>query len=186
MLDVAEEILFTAGPDALTVEAIIAGAQSSTGSFYARFENREGLLLALHHRFLERTMKEMAPILGIEIPKSTLVEELIILNRYIFGIVERNRKAFFFFVVHNSFDQQMREDALPMLAVIRGLLESTIEKYRDEWSRTNSSPDFDYLWLIAYGVFLNTLLYREDNLHLPRIEVNEIAEKLARTICNEL
>ena len=40
MLVAAEELLRLGGADALTVEAVIERAGTSTGSFYARFGNR--------------------------------------------------------------------------------------------------------------------------------------------------
>jgi AcrR family transcriptional regulator len=54
MLDAAEELLAEGGPDALTVDAVIRRAETSTGSFYARFGDRQGLLLAVQDRFLDR------------------------------------------------------------------------------------------------------------------------------------
>ena len=54
MLDAAEEFLDRAGPDALTVEAVVRESQASIGSFYARFGDRLGLLFALQERFHQR------------------------------------------------------------------------------------------------------------------------------------
>ena len=57
MLDAAEELLAQGGPDALTIDAVITRAQTSNGAFYSRFGNREGLLLAVQDRFLDRLEK---------------------------------------------------------------------------------------------------------------------------------
>ena len=54
MLDAAEELLAEGGPEALTVGAVVARADSSVGAFYARFGDRLGLLLAVQDRFLDR------------------------------------------------------------------------------------------------------------------------------------
>jgi AcrR family transcriptional regulator len=54
MLDAAEELIAEGGPDALTVDAVISRAATSTGSFYARFGDRLGLLAAVQDRFLHR------------------------------------------------------------------------------------------------------------------------------------
>ena len=54
MLDAAEDLLAEGGPDALTVGAVVARADSSVGAFYARFGDRLGLLLAVQDRFLDR------------------------------------------------------------------------------------------------------------------------------------
>ncbi|MSY35142.1 MAG: TetR family transcriptional regulator, partial [Actinobacteria bacterium] len=50
MLDAAEALMREGGPRAITIEAVIERSETSMGSFYARFESREGLFQALHER----------------------------------------------------------------------------------------------------------------------------------------
>lgn len=54
MLDAAEGLLAEAGPDALTVDAVVRRASASNGALYARFGDRLGLLAAVQDRFLDR------------------------------------------------------------------------------------------------------------------------------------
>jgi AcrR family transcriptional regulator len=54
MLDAAEALIAEGGPDALTVDAVVSRAGTSTGAFYARFGDRLGLLAAVQERFLDR------------------------------------------------------------------------------------------------------------------------------------
>ena len=58
MLDAAESLLREGGPRAITIEAVIERSGTSMGSFYARFDSREGLFQALHERFLSYVVEE--------------------------------------------------------------------------------------------------------------------------------
>ena len=54
MLDAAEAVFAEGGADALTVDAVVKRSEGSMGNFYGRFGDRDGLLKAMHERFLER------------------------------------------------------------------------------------------------------------------------------------
>jgi len=54
LLDAAEEILADKGFDEASVQEIAARAGFTIGAFYARFSDKEALLLALEERFRER------------------------------------------------------------------------------------------------------------------------------------
>jgi AcrR family transcriptional regulator len=56
LLDAAEQIIRTEGAAALTVPAVARAAQSSVGSFYARFPDKDALLRTLHERACEQTI----------------------------------------------------------------------------------------------------------------------------------
>lgn len=56
LLDATEEILRARGIDAVTIPAVVQAAQSSVGSFYARFPNKAALLSTLHERACEQSV----------------------------------------------------------------------------------------------------------------------------------
>jgi AcrR family transcriptional regulator len=56
LLDAAEEIIRTRGAAALTIPAVAQAAQSSVGSFYARFPDKGALLRTLHERACEQSV----------------------------------------------------------------------------------------------------------------------------------
>lgn len=72
MLDTAESPLDAGGPDALTVDAVVQAAHTSTDSFYARFGDRHGLLVALQDRFLERLTGHPEPAVAADVAYRTL------------------------------------------------------------------------------------------------------------------
>lgn len=56
ILDAAEEIIRTRGVAALTIPGVAQAAQSSVGSFYARFPDKAALLRTLHERACEQSV----------------------------------------------------------------------------------------------------------------------------------
>lgn len=56
LLDAAEELIREGGLDAVTVPAVVARAESSVGSFYARFPDKGALLETLHERACNQTI----------------------------------------------------------------------------------------------------------------------------------
>ncbi len=56
LLDAAEELLSESGFDSATVSEIVRRANSSVGAMYARFSDKDSLLVCLHERFCEQAI----------------------------------------------------------------------------------------------------------------------------------
>jgi AcrR family transcriptional regulator len=101
MLDAAEALIAEGGPDALTVDAVIARAGTSNGAFYARFGDRLGLLAAVQERFLGR-LREAASAQAAELADvPDLREALAILVDGFLATFRTNRNAFNAIMVQN-------------------------------------------------------------------------------------
>ncbi|MSW11405.1 MAG: TetR family transcriptional regulator, partial [Actinobacteria bacterium] len=72
MIDAGEQIFYEGGSPALTLEAVIERAGTSTGSFYARFGDMRGFLDAMHERVLAIIGAEITPVFA----KSALEPDL--------------------------------------------------------------------------------------------------------------
>lgn len=108
MLDAAEDVLREGGPDALTVEAVIECAGTSTGSFYARFGNREGLFAAMHERFLDGFGTEVQSVLVEAMNRASVEATIECFVEGVFDAVRRHRGTLVFHVLHNAHDPTMR------------------------------------------------------------------------------
>lgn len=186
MLDAAEQILFYQGPDALTIEAVIEKAATSTGAFYARFENREGLAHALHERFLERVGAEMFKLMTVRVPEEHLEADIANFISALYLVVDKYRPGFYYFAIHNSFNAALRQEAEPALQAVRGFLEHIYQNHQDEWRRDDSNPNFEHIWRLTHGIFLDAILYREEFMQDEPYESAKIARELAATIVREL
>jgi AcrR family transcriptional regulator len=101
MLDAAEALIAEGGPDALTVEAVIARAQTSTGAFYARFGDRLGLLSAVQERFLGQ-LSEAAATQAADLESvHDLKQALALLVESFLATFRANRNAFNAIMVQN-------------------------------------------------------------------------------------
>ena len=56
LLDAAEELVSERGFDNTTVSEIVHRANSSVGAMYARFNDKDSLLVCLHERFCEQAL----------------------------------------------------------------------------------------------------------------------------------
>lgn len=76
ILDAAEAVLADVGYEAATTNAIAARAQTSIGSLYQFFPNKEAILHALGLRYLERMRETFSPLLSAPAAALPLVEHL--------------------------------------------------------------------------------------------------------------
>lgn len=108
MLDAAEQLLRTGGAEALTVEAIIEMAGTSTGAFYGRFGSRQGLFVAMHERFLETFSTAMIGLIEQAEREPTIETAVSAFVGGLFATVRRHRDTLAFHMLHNAHDAEMR------------------------------------------------------------------------------
>lgn len=109
MLDAAEALLDRQGPDALTVDAVLRDSHASNGSFYARFRDRRGLMIALQERFHQRLDERGAEALAAASDAKSLPEAVQILVDGFRETFEAYRSSFSANLLHNRFDPVIRE-----------------------------------------------------------------------------
>lgn len=108
MLDAGEELFFEGGSPALTLEAVIERAQTSTGSFYARFGDMHGFLEAMHERVLTSLTEELQPVFAKAAAEADLRSMLHTFCADGFEIIHRRRAQAYFFAVGNAHDSKLR------------------------------------------------------------------------------
>ena len=108
MLDAGEQLFYEGGSPALTLEAVIGRAGTSTGSFYARFGDMRGFLDAMHERVLGMLVDELEPVFAKASQEADLETALRTLCIAGFDVVARHRAQTYFFAVGNSQDPKWR------------------------------------------------------------------------------
>ena len=163
MLDAAEELFREGGGDALTVEAVIERAGTSTGSFYARFGNRRGLFVAMHERFLE-TFGEAVQTVALEaLDQPSLRESLHTFFTGVLTTVRQHRDTLLFHVIQNAHEPDMRAQGN---AVTQGAFVLIVEIVRAH-SSESVSIDLDKVDLIGralHGLTLQMMLFEDDEV----------------------
>jgi len=186
MLDAAEAILANKGPDALTVENVIAEAKTSMGSFYGRFKNREGLILALHNRFLQTLETEILQAFDSRKPKDSLEEDLADFSYEFFKVVSTNRKSFLFFVIDNSFNTKMRKEAQVIRSVMKERLTRLISSHKNELPRKNLTVSIDTALRIYYGLFLEIVLYENSFSGNQKTSIKKTTQEFSKAVVQYL
>ncbi len=108
MLEAGEQLFYEGGSPALTLEAVIERAETSTGSFYARFGDMHGFLDAMHERVLAMLAIEVEAVVVRAVAATDLDTAL---RTYCIGIYDflgRHRAQTYFFAVGNTQDAHWR------------------------------------------------------------------------------
>jgi len=108
MLDAAEGLLEAGGPDALTVDAVVRQARTSVGSFYARFGDRQGLLVVMQDRLLSRLVDALDATVAAAAAEPDLPAAVEILVAEFLKAFRAHRTAFNAYILQNRSDPSMR------------------------------------------------------------------------------
>jgi len=182
MLDAAEAILANKGADALTVENVIAEAKTSMGSFYGRFKNRDGLVAALHQRFLQTVQKEIFSVIQARPAKPNLEADLADFIYNLLKVVTTNRKSFYFFVIGNSFNIKMRREAKKVWALLVAELTKIVKNHKSELKRKNISGEIELATRINYGLFLELVIYENGFVGNGTDSIKKVSKDYAKVI----
>lgn len=93
----------------MTAAEVIRRSGTSTGSFYARFGNRDGLIEAVQDRFLTQLTKANQALLDAASAAGGLPQSMGTIVSTTFETFASNRLAFIAFIIHGRSDPVMRQ-----------------------------------------------------------------------------
>ena len=109
ILDAAEALVAEKGFEDATVAEVVRRADSSVGSFYARFRDKDGLLYALYERYLEQaTATADAALDPARWEGADIAEILGAVVRFLVSIYRERHGLIRAFVVRNHLDPEFR------------------------------------------------------------------------------
>jgi len=160
MLDAAESLLREGGPRAMTVEAVVERSGTSMGSFYARFESHDGLLQALHERYLEVVVEEnLFARLETAIAEPDLASAVHSFVNAAFVMSFEHRDLTSFFMIFNNDDQAMRAVGARTSQAFADLMLRLVKKHSSEVSHKNLRVAADFAVLLIIGIALESVLH---------------------------
>lgn len=164
MLDAAEELLAEFGSDALTVEAVVSRANTSNGAFFARFGNREGLLLAMQDRFLARLETESTILISSENSSDDLYGALYEYVSHSLAIFLAHRNAFKAMMIQNLDSISFRQRG--NRATTSGVTDLTklIRKYSHEISHRDIALAADVAFRVLFAVSTQRVMLDEGEI----------------------
>jgi len=109
ILDAAEALVADKGFEDATVAEVVRRADSSVGSFYTRFRDKEGLLYALYERYLEQaTATTDAALDPVRWEWATIPEIVGAVTRFLVSVYREREGLIRAFVLRNHSDPDFR------------------------------------------------------------------------------
>jgi AcrR family transcriptional regulator len=159
MLDAAEALFAEGGDNALTVEAVVTRAKTSVGSFYGRFDDRDGLLQAMHERFLLRLGGAAHVAVAAAGNEKTLAGALEVFLSHLFTAAHEYRNSARFFVLHRSADPNLRAQGIRANAVFAGIFTTLMLSHREEIAHASSATAIDVAWRMLYAALAQQMMF---------------------------
>jgi len=182
MLDAAEALFAEGGVEALTVEAVVERSNTSVGSFYARFGERDGLLEAMHERFLERLAAGGQIAIQAAARQKKLVGALEVLITHIFAIVREYRNSARFFVMHRSTDVKVRAQGIQANAFFARMFTDLVLRYQNEIAHAKPANAADVAWRMTFAMFAQQVMFENQEVSGAAISDKALVRELARCL----
>lgn len=163
MLDAAEALLDTGGPDSLTVDAVVRNADASIGSFYARFGDRQGLLVALQDRFLDR----LDTSLGQAFQPADDADLATAVGHAVSSFLEAfrsNRQAFVAFMLINRSEPSMRARGARASLAAAAAVARLLQRYADEIAHPDPELAADVVYRTLFAAATQTVMFDDDEI----------------------
>ena len=164
MLDAAEAIFAEGGDGALTVEAVVKRASTSVGSFYSRFGDRDGLLQAMHERFLLRIGGAAHVAVAAAGNEKNLAGALEVFLSHVFTATHEYRNSARFFVLHRSSDPNLRAQGIRANAVFAGIFTTLVLSHREEIAHPHPATAADVAWRMVYASLAQQMMFDDEEV----------------------
>ena len=186
MLDAGEQLFYEGGSPALTLEAVIERAETSTGSFYARFGDMRGFLDAMHERVLETLAAEILPVLGKAALEPDLESSMRKTFTGTFEVVERHRVPLFFFAVGNSHDPEWREMGSQFSLAMNDAFTQLIKQYLPKFTSAADKRRIDMAARMGIAATFQQIMLDQNEFSRVNISRKVTATEYADMVCTYL
>ena len=164
MLDAAEAIFAEGGESALTVEAVVKRAKTSVGSFYGRFGDRNGLLQAMHERFLLRLGGAAHVAVAAAGNEKTLAGAIEVYLSHLFIAAHEYLNSARFFVLHRSADPNLRAQGIRANAVFASIFTTLALSHREEIAHDCPEAAIDVAWRMVFAALAQQMMFDDQEV----------------------
>jgi len=186
MLDAAEAIFAEGGDNALTVEAVVKRSQTSVGNFYGRFGDRDGLLRAMHERFLLRLGGAAHVAVAAAGNEKTLGGAIEVFISHLFTAAHEYRNSARFFVLHRSADPNLRAQGIRANAVFAGIFTTLVLSHREEITHAHPEIVTDVAWRMVYAALAQQMMFDEQEVSGVKITQPALAREISHCLVTYL
>jgi AcrR family transcriptional regulator len=164
MLDAAEAIFAEGGDGALTVEAVVKRADTSVGSFYSRFGDRDGLLQSMHERFLLRLGGAAHVAVAAAGNEKTLAGAIEVFISHLFTAAGEYRNSARFFVLHRSSDTNLRAQGIRANTLFAGIFTTLMLSHREEIAHAHPETATDVTWRMLFAALTQQMMFDDEEV----------------------
>jgi AcrR family transcriptional regulator len=186
MLDAGEQLFSEGGSSAVTLESVIERAETSTGSFYARFGDMRGFLDSMHQRALGRLAAELEPVFARASMEDDLESALLTLISEGFEVVHRHRESTYFFAVGNSHDPEWREIGAQFSLGMNDVLCQIMKRFVPKSSSAAAKRRIDMAARMIHAATFQQIMLEQEELsrltHSPKTVASELAMMFSRYV----
>ena len=162
ILDAAETLVSEKGFEGTSVAEVASCAGSSVGAFYSRFRDKDGLLFALHDRFLEQATATADDALDPQRwagQDTSAILEVVV--RFLVAIYRERSGLLRAFVLRNQRDSGFRERQGRLTHHVSTKLAALLLERRDEMSHENPERSVALGIVITMSAIEAAILFRE-------------------------
>ena len=164
MLDSAEAIFAVGGDNSLTVDAVIKLADTSVGNFYSRFGDRNGLLKAMHERFLLRLGGAAHVAVATAGNEKSLGGAIEVFLSHLFTATQEYRNSARFFVLHRSSDPILRAQGIRANTLFASIFITLLLSHRAEIAHASPAVAADVAWRILFAVLSQQMMFDDEEV----------------------
>ena len=183
MLDVGEQLFYEGGSTALTLEGVIERAETSTGSFYARFGDMRGFLSAMHERVLTMISAELLPVFRKAALEPDLESAALKAFTGVFEVIERHRIPLFFFAVGNSHDSEWREMGAEFTIGMSDVFTQLMRQYLPKFTSTTAKRRVEMAARMGIASVFQQIMLDQEEFSRVNLSRKVIATECADLVC---
>ena len=186
MLDAGEQLFFEGGNPSLTLNAVIERAETSTGSFYARFGDMRGFLDAMHERVLRMLAVELEAVIEQAYAEPDLAAALQTLCTRAFDVVDRHKAQVYFFAVGNSQDVQWRTMGSQFALGAVDSFSQLMRNYLPKPANAQAKRRIDIAGRMIIAAVFQQVMFDQDEISRINMSQKSVATELAAMTCSYL
>ena len=182
MLDAAEAVFAKGGDNALTVEAVVKGSKTSVGAFYSRFGDRNGLLQAMHERFLLRLGGAAHVAVAAAGNEKNLAGAIEVFLSHVFTATQEYRNSARFFVLHRSADPNLRAQGIRANAVFAGIFTTLVLSHRAEIAHADPAIATNVAWRLVFAALAQQMMFDDQEVSGVPMTIPALVHEIASCI----
>jgi AcrR family transcriptional regulator len=187
ILVAAEELVSEVGFDNATVADIVRRAKSSVGAMYARFNDKDSLLVCLHERFCEQALATAEVALEAERWAGASIADIFAAALpFLVHTYRLKRGLIRAFIVRGSTDHEFAERAGRVGREISARLIALLEARRDEIRHPNPTLAVDFGLRMTFDTLDQETLYFDIRRTTIQLTPEQLGEELTRAFLSYL